>query len=454
VLIENNSVTLFLDSLIKKINESNFDNKENFYDLLNEIKSEIKNPHSEINIFITEFKQNESLDLEQLNNFIDYLISEIANPNSPLIKLFSHLYISENKTSENAISFNEMIKSQINSPNSKLLVHLNHIKHTLPLSKKQKEKIRNKIKQELANHESVLNLHLEKIREKLFESYIIHHDSLEEYLAAYPRTHSDTLDPQYYYQIETKKLNNICTQIANSCTKNFGPKFTLINAHSFNYNKNNESKWLPVKIHNSVCSTFNLNNTKSLKVPAKDIIDNLISELIFENLLNPSFDNLALHRHLQERGLPSKKKNSGASSSNTCSFKSSAGDTFKDENNNEPSAEDDSDGWSVAYRKSPIPERFIYKALEIVDKLKTKDRSVLKQGKVFKNHEKRLPHGGYYYEFDVVCEEQHGRRDAKRLVLDINKLNWWYTKDHYQSFVFDSQKDNDIIQRIMKGSKQ
>jgi len=265
-------VTLFLDSLIKKINESNFDNKENFYDLLNEIKSEIKNPHSEINIFITEFKQNESLDLEQLNNFIDYLISEIANPNSPLIKLFSHLYISENKTSENAISFNEMIKSQINSPNSKLLVHLNHIKHTLPLSKKQKEKIRNKIKQELANHESVLNLHLEKIREKLFESYIIHHDSLEEYLAAYPRTHSDTSDPQYYYQIETKRLNNICKQLANTCSKNFGPKFTLINAHSFNYNKNNESQWLPVKIHNSVCSTFNLNNTPSTKFV--DNIDN------------------------------------------------------------------------------------------------------------------------------------------------------------------------------------
>ncbi|RDB36422.1 MAG: hypothetical protein DCC88_05320 [Spirobacillus cienkowskii] len=439
VFIEDITINLFLDKLTQEINEK-FDE---FYKFDNFSKLDIENIKSKISIFVADFKHKNIVDIEQLDNYTNYLLSELEIPNSHLYKIIKNLPEKDKK---------DVILTQLRTPNSKLLNHLKYVKNLLPLSKQQKEKIRNKIKQELENYDSQLNLHLEKIREKLFDSHIIHDDVLEEYLAAYPRTHSDRHETQYYYQIETKKLNSVCAKLISTCTQSFGTKFSIINAHSFNYNNNKESKWLPVKINNSVCSNFSFNNNKNLNIPAKIIIDNLISELIFENLFSVSFNNLTFHKNIHERGLPSRNKNSGSSQSTTCALKPSADETFKDDNNNEPAT--DNDGWSVAYRKSPIPERFIYKALEIVDKLKTRDRSVLKQGKMFKNHEKRLPNGGYYYEFDVVCEEQRGRRDAKRLVININNLQWWYTKDHYQSFVFDSQKDKDIVERVIKGSKQ
>ena len=58
-----------------------------------------------------------------------------------------------------------------------------------------------------------------------------------------------------------------------------------------------------------------------------------------------------------------------------------------------------------------------------------------KGGRVFRNREEILPNEKTYYEFDVLPFRPGVSRGAERLVVDQKKSVFYYTKDHYGSFV-------------------
>jgi RHS repeat-associated protein len=56
-------------------------------------------------------------------------------------------------------------------------------------------------------------------------------------------------------------------------------------------------------------------------------------------------------------------------------------------------------------------------------------------GRMFKNHEGRLPSNGRYREYDVdPTPAAGGRRNAERIVVDEVSGRAWYTNDHYKTF--------------------
>ena len=58
-----------------------------------------------------------------------------------------------------------------------------------------------------------------------------------------------------------------------------------------------------------------------------------------------------------------------------------------------------------------------------------------KGGRVFRNLEGQLPRGRTYYEYDVHALRPGVSRGAERLVVDESKQLFYYTRDHYSSFV-------------------
>lgn len=56
-------------------------------------------------------------------------------------------------------------------------------------------------------------------------------------------------------------------------------------------------------------------------------------------------------------------------------------------------------------------------------------------GRIFRNREGTLPKGKTYYEFDVHPMKPGVSRGAERLVVDHEKSVFYYTKDHYGTFV-------------------
>jgi len=58
-----------------------------------------------------------------------------------------------------------------------------------------------------------------------------------------------------------------------------------------------------------------------------------------------------------------------------------------------------------------------------------------KGGRVFRNREGNLPGGKTYYEFDVHPYISGVSRGAERLVVDQQKTVFYYSKDHYKTFV-------------------
>lgn len=58
-----------------------------------------------------------------------------------------------------------------------------------------------------------------------------------------------------------------------------------------------------------------------------------------------------------------------------------------------------------------------------------------KGGKVFRNREGKLPRDKKYREYDVHPATQNQARNAERLVTDEQKSVFYYTKDHYNTFV-------------------
>ena len=58
-----------------------------------------------------------------------------------------------------------------------------------------------------------------------------------------------------------------------------------------------------------------------------------------------------------------------------------------------------------------------------------------KGGKIFRNREGKLPRDKKYREYDVHPFTQNQSRGAERLVIDEQKTVFYYTKDHYDTFV-------------------
>ena len=56
-------------------------------------------------------------------------------------------------------------------------------------------------------------------------------------------------------------------------------------------------------------------------------------------------------------------------------------------------------------------------------------------GRVFRNREGKLPSGKTYYEFDVHALKPGVSRGPERLVVDQQKNVFYYTKDHYSTFI-------------------
>jgi RHS repeat-associated protein len=55
-------------------------------------------------------------------------------------------------------------------------------------------------------------------------------------------------------------------------------------------------------------------------------------------------------------------------------------------------------------------------------------------GRVFKNHDRLLPRGGRYREYDIDPRPVRGARNSDRIVVDTRTGRRWYTSDHYDSF--------------------
>lgn len=58
-----------------------------------------------------------------------------------------------------------------------------------------------------------------------------------------------------------------------------------------------------------------------------------------------------------------------------------------------------------------------------------------KGGREFRNREGKLPKGKTYYEYDVHPLRPGISRGPERLVIDQNKTVFYYTKDHYNTFI-------------------
>ena len=58
-----------------------------------------------------------------------------------------------------------------------------------------------------------------------------------------------------------------------------------------------------------------------------------------------------------------------------------------------------------------------------------------KGGKIFRNREGNLPGGRTYYEFDVHPSGPGVARGAERVVVDEGKQLFYYTRDHYNTFI-------------------
>ncbi len=58
-----------------------------------------------------------------------------------------------------------------------------------------------------------------------------------------------------------------------------------------------------------------------------------------------------------------------------------------------------------------------------------------KGGRLFRNREGRLPHHTTYYEYDLHPLRPNLSRGPERLVMDQQKSVFYYTKDHYTTFI-------------------
>lgn len=87
----------------------------------------------------------------------------------------------------------------------------------------------------------------------------------------------------------------------------------------------------------------------------------------------------------------------------------------------------------VALRKVPKHVRKIIKHLKSVSHMKPPRG--FKGGRVFRNREGKLPKEKTYYEFDVHPLKPGISRGAERLVVDQQKSVFYYTKDHYNTFI-------------------
>ena len=58
-------------------------------------------------------------------------------------------------------------------------------------------------------------------------------------------------------------------------------------------------------------------------------------------------------------------------------------------------------------------------------------RSGVRGGRIFKNYERILPQTARYREYDLVPGLP---RNAERIVVSLDKSNFYWTQDHYQTF--------------------
>lgn len=76
---------------------------------------------------------------------------------------------------------------------------------------------------------------------------------------------------------------------------------------------------------------------------------------------------------------------------------------------------------------------------QLIEKLKNSKHfnppTGFKGGRFFRNREGVLPQGKTYYEYDVRPYVKGQSRGAERLVVDQQKQNFYYTKDHYKTFI-------------------
>ncbi|NRQ35884.1 ribonuclease N [Nonomuraea sp. NN258] len=52
----------------------------------------------------------------------------------------------------------------------------------------------------------------------------------------------------------------------------------------------------------------------------------------------------------------------------------------------------------------------------------------------FFDHERQLPGGRAYQEFDIYPRQRGAHRDAHRIVMDTGTSVTWYSPDHYRNF--------------------
>ena len=125
----------------------------------------------------------------------------------------------------------------------------------------------------------------------------------------------------------------------------------------------------------------------------------------------------------------------GYRSCSTKAFTASSNRATSDPSPKKPSGEGSEIGVikTIALTQAPKYVRRVINHLKAVKDLKP--ISGFKGGKVFRNIEGRLPKGKTYYEFDVHPFTKGVSRGPERLVVDQQKSVFYYTKDHYNTFV-------------------
>lgn len=88
---------------------------------------------------------------------------------------------------------------------------------------------------------------------------------------------------------------------------------------------------------------------------------------------------------------------------------------------------------TLALSKTPRHVRKVIEHLKRVRHLRPPKG--YKGGRVFRNREGILPKGKTYFEFDLRPFRPGTSRGAERLVVDQQKSVFYYTRDHYGSFV-------------------
>lgn len=88
---------------------------------------------------------------------------------------------------------------------------------------------------------------------------------------------------------------------------------------------------------------------------------------------------------------------------------------------------------TLALSKAPRQVRKLVGYLKSVKHLHPPKK--YKGGRVFRNREGILPKGKTYYEYDVHPYRPGVSRGAERLVVDRKKSVFYYTQDHYGTFV-------------------